>query len=131
MAGSALVPVPTELFDVWQQFQSLAEARVLEGNIVAGERLWEVVKSADLGGVLIIQSTRRPANSVKCSVNARERLLTCQSGSAFGQPVLAFYVRGGSTVQLCCGQGEFTLHEALSQVLDQLVWTEESGIESR
>src|SRR5215469_15869626 len=90
-----MVDAPSaEHIQCWNQFQSLAEGRVNEGNLVAGERLWELVKSSDPAGRLIIRSSSDPADSVECSLNAG--VLTCRSGSRIECDALEFRLAGDS-----------------------------------
>jgi hypothetical protein len=112
----------------WRQFRTLAERHIQEGNLVAGERLWEVVP-ADDDSWLTIRSTRWAADSVECVFDAVTGSLTCAPGAAIAAPPFTFQVLPGGTVRR--GGVECTLDEAVNLVLDELVWKEEAeGVES-
>ena len=108
-----------EHIQCWKQFQSLAEGRVNEGNLVAGERLWELVKSPDPAGRLVIRSSSDPADSFECSLNAG--VLTCRPGSAIECDALEFRLAGDSAGMLLADEHRFTLEQALTMILDTLV----------
>jgi len=115
-----MVDAPSaEHIQCWNQFQSLAEGRVNEGNLVAGERLWELVKSPDPTGGLIIRSSSDPADSFECSLNAG--VLTCRPGSAIECDALEFRLAGDTVGMLLADEHRFTLEQALTTILDTLV----------
>jgi hypothetical protein len=123
MAPKAVVALPKERTGWWDRFQNLAEIRVQEGNLLAGERLWQIVKSPDVMQALIIQSTRHPADFVECSVDRQARVLTCRSGSAIGSGILSFSMREAS-------ESECTIEQALGLILDQLTWADDGDCAS-
>jgi hypothetical protein len=108
-----------EHIQCWNQFQSLAEGRVNEGNLVAGERLWELVKSPDPAGRLVIRSSSDPADSFECSLNAG--VLTCRPGSAIECDALEFRLAGDGAGMLLADEHRFTVEQALTMILDTLV----------
>ncbi len=115
MAEKEVTPELCDLDRLWYRFQELAEFRVMEGNCVAGERLWETVKSPGLAGTLTIRSTRQPREFVECAVNPRTFLLICRFG-ARPPAELKFPVAESAARQL---------DQTVTQVLDCLVWTED------
>jgi len=108
-----------EHIQCWNLFQSLAEGRVKEGNLVAGERLWEVVKPPDRASRLIIRSSSNPDDCVECSLDAG--ILTCQPGSAIECDSLVFRLAGDTAGMVLADEHRFTLDQALTMMLDQLV----------
>ena len=118
MAPKVVAP-GAEHIQCWNQFQSLAEARVNEGNLVAGERLWELVKLPDPAGRLIIRSSNDPDHFVECSLHAG--VLTCRPGSAIECDALVFRFAGDTAGMLLADEHRFTLEQALTIILDQLV----------
>jgi hypothetical protein len=103
----------------WNLFQSLAEGRIKEGNLVAGERLWELVKSSDPSNRLIIRSSSDPDDCVECSLDSG--ILTCQPGSAIECGALVFRLAGDTVGMVLADEHRFTLDQALTMMLDQLV----------
>ena len=118
MAPKMVAP-SAEHIQCWNQFQSLAEGRVKEGNLVAGECLWELVKSPDPVGRLIIRSSSDPADSIECWLDAG--VLTCRPGSAIEGDALEFRLAGDSFGKPS-DEHRFTLEQALTMILDKLVW---------
>jgi hypothetical protein len=110
--------------DVWERFRSVAECRVDEGNCTAGERLWEVVPSQDPEAALTIRSTRWVADTMECAFDLASGALTCAPGEAIGATPLTFQVLPG---RLRRGSRDYTVEEAVSLVLDKLVWDDEQG----
>jgi hypothetical protein len=121
LAKDRSAPAAKAVTGWWDRFQSLAEVRVQEGNLVAGERLWHIVKSPDVVQALIIQSTRHPADFVECSLDGQSRVLTCRQGSAIGSGVLSFQLPEAPLP----AEGRCTVEQALGLILDQLVWLED------
>jgi hypothetical protein len=112
----------------WRRFRTIAERHIEEGNLVAGERLWEII-AADDSRWLTIRSTRWAADSVECVFDASTGSLTCAPGAAISAPPLTFQVLPGGLVRR--GGVECTIDEAVNLVLDELVWKEEAeGVES-
>lgn len=129
MAPKMVAAPSTEHTQCWNQFQSLAEGRVKEGNLVAGECLWELVKWPDPEGRLVIRSSSDPADSVECSLNAG--VLTCRPGSAIECDALEFRLAGDSVGIPSADEHRFTLEQALTMILDKLVSADscECGVE--
>jgi hypothetical protein len=125
MAPKAVVALPKERISWWDRFQNLAETRVQEGNLLAGERLWQIVKSPDVVQALIIQSTRYPSDFVECSLDGQSCVLTCRSGAAIGSGVLSFHMPDAKAGFTLASECECTIEQALGLILDQLVWVEE------
>jgi hypothetical protein len=117
MAAKAMVTLSPERVAWWEQFQSLAELRVQEGNLLCGERLWQIVKSPDKTGTLLIQSTRHPDDSVECSLDLQTAVLRCRPGTDMESPGLMY--------RLQRDDGECSVEQALHWILDQLVWRED------
>jgi hypothetical protein len=111
-----------EHIQCWNRFQSLAESRIHEGNLVAGERLWELLKSPDPRGRLIIRSSRDPAVFIECSFDPGAGILTCRLGSAIECDALAFRLAGDTVGMLWVDERQFRPEQALTMILDQLVW---------
>jgi hypothetical protein len=113
----------------WRQFRALAQRHIDEGNLVAGERIWEIVQSGDPATWLTIRSTRWAADSVDCVFDVSTGSLTCAPGAAIAAPPLTFQVLPGGIVRR--GGVECTIDEAVNLILDELVWKEEAeGVES-
>lgn len=119
MAPKMVATPSAEHIQCWNYFQSLAEGRVNEGNLVAGKRLWELVKSSDPAGRLIIRSSSDPADSFECWLNAG--VLTCRPGSAIECDALEFRLAGDTAGMLSADEHQLTIEQALTTILDQLV----------
>jgi hypothetical protein len=115
----------SDLTPSWEQFRKLAVERVNEGNALAGERLWEVVESGSQPGRLLIRSTACPSNLADCRIDPRTRVLLCRNESSSQRTALKFHFVQGTPPVLRSGGREFTINEALSEVLDRLVWADE------
>lgn len=68
----------------------LAECRVEESNILAGERLWDIVEVPGPGQSLVIRSTRRPGGFLDCSLDSDAGTVTCRPGPAVDSAPLTF-----------------------------------------
>jgi len=119
MAPKMIGAPSAEHIHCWNLFQSLAEGRIKEGNLVAGERLWELVKSPNSASRLIIRSSSDPDDCVECSLDAG--ILTCQPGSAIERNALVFRLAGDTAGMVLADKHRFTLDQALTMVLDRLV----------
>jgi hypothetical protein len=117
MTATEVTPELCDLNRLWYRFQELAEFRVMEGNSLAGERLWETVKSPGLTGTLTIRSTRQPREFVECAVDPKTFVLTCKFGAR--PPAALEFPAADPATRL--------LEETLTQVLDSLVWTEDDA----
>jgi hypothetical protein len=109
------------------RFRTVAERHVKEGNLLAGERLWEVVQSPDGTTLLTIRSTRWAADSVECAFDATTGALTCAPGPAIAAPTLVFQILPDAPGMVRRGGVECTIDEAVNLVLDELVWTDLPG----
>jgi hypothetical protein len=119
MAPKMVAAPSAEHIQCWNRFQSLAEGRINEGNLVAGERLWELVKTPDPAGRLIIRSTSDAAGFVECSLHAG--VLTCRLGSALECDALVFRLADDASGMPLGDEHRFALEQALTRILDQLV----------
>lgn len=106
----------------WACFQSLVQGRVEEGNLVAGERFWEVLHSPGAAAALIIRSTRNAAEAVSCSFDFQGARLTCTPGCLTQRETLTFHLVPEKECRLRRGEWEGTVDQALDAILDQLVW---------
>jgi hypothetical protein len=125
MAAKALVlPPAARLVALWDEFQQLSEHGLREGNMVAGEQLWTIVRSpGELS--FAIQSTRDPADFVECSLDCESRVLTCRPGPAVVAGALTFQLDEQRSGALCRNGVDYTLSQVLSLILDELVWIED------
>lgn len=119
MAPKMVAAPSAEHIQCWTRFQSLAEGRINEGNLVAGERLWELVKSPDLPARLIIRSSSDHGEFVECSLDAD--VLTCRPGLAIDCNALVFRLAGDAGGMASTDEHRFTIEQALTMVLDRLV----------
>jgi hypothetical protein len=124
MAAKAVGTLGNERSIWWDRFQSLAEVRVQEGNLLAGEQLWRIVKSPELAHALVIQSTRSSADSMECSLDGQTCVLTCRPGSAITSEIMSFQLPASLAGQAPRTESECTIEQALCLILDQLVWEE-------
>lgn len=123
-AKAVLVPIAAARVGLWDRFQCLAEQRVSEGNLTAGERLWEVVRSSGPAPRLTIRSTRHRADFVECSLDLESGVLTCKAGSAINADPLHFQLLEGTHDMLRRDVGDCTADQAIALILDELVWIE-------
>lgn len=130
MAAKALVvPVCFEDAGFWDEFRRHTENRVREGNILAGERLWELVLSSSPGSRLMVRSTKHGADRIECTMDLGSRLLTCVPGSAIGSDPLIFHLIEGTSWKLARDGVECTIDQAVAWILDRLVWLEDRTCE--
>jgi hypothetical protein len=120
---------------VWHRFRSLAEHHITEGNLTAGEQLWEVVQSDEASNLLIIRSTRWTADSIECALDLKSGALTCAPGSAICTGPLKFQLVQDKPGMVRRRGKEFTIDEAVQLVLSELVWVDDAdcageGLES-
>ena len=126
MAAKAVaVPLAAEHIRFWDRFQSLAEQRIREGNLVSGEQLWEIVTSPGVAPRFTIQSTRHAAESLECSLNLETGVLTCRPGTAIKADPLNFHILRGIADTLRRNCENCTLEQAMDLILDELLWIEE------
>ena len=124
-ANAAMVPSLAKEMGFWDKFQCLAEQRVREGNLLAGERLWEIGRSPGMPHMFTIRSTMDPADFLECSLDGEAGVLTCNPGSAIKADPMRFRVCGGTAGALWREGRDCTLDQAISLILDELVWIEE------
>jgi hypothetical protein len=111
---------------IWERFRGLAERYIEEGNVVAGERLWEVVPSPQPATVLTIRSTRRAGDSVECAFDASTGAIVCAPGPAVPAATVTFHAHPDLPGKVRRGELICTVDEAINLILDELVWDEGS-----
>jgi hypothetical protein len=99
--------------DLWDQFRCSAGRHVDEGNLEAGERLWEIVDPPESGGVLTIRSTSLPADAIECALDVESGHLTCAT--------MTFQVLRDQPGMFRRGGIDYTIDEAVNLILDELV----------
>ena len=126
MAAKAVVRIPLiEHGEPWERFQCFAEQRVKEGNMVAGEALWEVVCVTGAGPRLTIRSTRNTDDALECSLDPESGILTCTPCLAGGAGPWRLQLRyGGTPSSPGCEESACSIYEAVDWILDELVWLE-------
>lgn len=117
--------------EIWQRFRCLAEQRIGEGNLEAGERLWEVVHSPLATTALTIRSTRWTADAIECVLDVEAGALTCAPGEALAAAPWNFQVVPHSRGMVRRGGVDFTIDQAVNVILDELVWLDAGGEESQ
>ena len=126
MAANAFsVPMATADTNFWNRFRCLAERRVSEGNVVAGERLWELVPSSGWESRFIVRSTKYLCDCVECSLDLESGFITCTPGSATDSSQVRFQLLEGKHGKLRRDGVECTIDQAVAWILDQLVWVED------
>jgi hypothetical protein len=125
--GAKAVVVPVEVSEngFWSVLRRLAEQRVSEANIVAGERLWELVPSS--GGTMqfTIRSIRDQSDSIECLLCPETGVLTCKTGAAINGESLTFQLLGGTCWTMQCAGKNCTIDDVIARMLDQLIWIED------
>ena len=99
--------------EIWDRFRCSAGRHVDEGNLEAGERLWEIVDPPEAGGVLTIRSTSLSADSIECALDIESGNLTCAS--------MIFQVLRDQSGMFRRGGKDYTIDEAVNLILDELV----------
>jgi hypothetical protein len=112
--------------DIWDRFRSSAEHHVGEGNLEAGERLWEIVDCSAAAAALTIRSTSWTADAIDCALDFESGNLTCAPGQAIPAAPLTFQVVRERPGIFRRGGVEFTIDEAVNLILDELVWVDRS-----
>ena len=130
-ANAAMAPSLAKETGLWDRFQCVAEQRIKEGNLLAGERLWEIGRSPGMPHTFTIRSTIDPADFLECSLDGEAGVLTCTPGSAIRADPLRFQVSGETAGALGREGRDFTLEQAIFLILDELVWIEDCGGENR
>jgi hypothetical protein len=109
----------------WARFCEQLEIRIREGNVISGETLWRTSTSTGPAMGLCVQNIRRPDDRVDCMFDPKDCLLTFTPGAEIPADARQFRWIGGTTDVLCRGSEEFTLSQALTLLLDELVWPDE------
>ena len=134
MAAKAIarVPVTEAYMELWEQFRCFAEQRVKEGNMVAGECLWEAVGYSATAPLLTIRSARNPDDALECSLDQESGILTCTPGPADAGGPWRLQLRYGGIGSAPGGEeSACTIYEAVDWILDELVSLEDRAGESR
>ncbi len=124
-ARAVAVPVDVTNTGFWSLLQGLAEQRVSECNIVAGELLWELVRSSSGGMQFTIRSARDQSDSIDCSLDRETGVLTCAPGAGINAESLTFQVLGATCWTLQSASEDCTVDQAVARMLDQLIWIED------
>jgi hypothetical protein len=105
--------------DIWAQFRCAAEHHIGEGNLEAGERLWEIVDCSGPG--LTIRSTNWSTDAIECALDFENGRLTCAPGMAIPNAALTFQVLRDKPGMFRRGGVDYTIDEAVNLILDELV----------
>ncbi len=124
MSATTVSPKPGPLA-FWDRFCQQLEDRVREGNLLAGDSLWRMTASTAPAIVLSVHHVHRPADRVDCIFDPAKGLLTCTPGAEIPLEACQFQWVGGTADILRHGSEELTLSEALTLLLDGLVWPDE------
>jgi hypothetical protein len=108
--------------DIWDRFRCAAQHHIGEGNLEAGERLWEIVDRS--ASVLTIRSTSWTSDAIECALDLESGNLTCAPGQAIPAAPLTFQVVRDRAGTFRRGGMEFTIDEAVNLILGELVWVE-------
>src|SRR3954447_8079591 len=79
-ARAVLVPADTADLEFWYCFQRIIEQRLSEGNILAGERLWELAPSSGPEPRFTIRATGYQADCIECELDLESNVLSCTPG---------------------------------------------------
>ena len=124
-AKAVVVRVEASENRLWSLLRRLAEQRVSEGNIVAGERLWELVPSSSEELQFTIRSIRDQSDSIECLLDPETGVLTCKTGAVINGESLTFQLLGGTCWKMQCAGKNCTIDEVIARMLDQLIWIED------
>jgi hypothetical protein len=124
-APTATGSAKLEPLSFWERFRKQLESRIREGNTICGELLWRITASTGTAFGLSIQHVQRPADRVDCAFDPAGCLLTCTPGPEIPLQACQFQWIGGTTDILRRGREEYTISEALTLLLDELVWPDE------
>ncbi len=127
-ANAGMVPLNAARSEFWERFQRLAELRVREGNLVAGEPLWEIVRASGSPPRLTIRSTTCPTDFSECSLDPESGVLTCRPGPAIDAGVLRWQLLEGTSDTLRGCDQDCTVDQAVTWILDELVWIEDTEV---
>lgn len=113
--------------EFWNRFQTQALVCVSECNATAGENLWVARVSSDLVPRLTVESAADPRDRITCVFDPEEGVLMVTPGPAITAAGIRFRVEGQQADALRLGDCEFTICEALSLALGQLIWPEDNS----
>jgi hypothetical protein len=113
-AKAVINPETMQQTEMWRLFERITQARVREGNLVAGEPMWRVQGSIPGSHRLVIESIQDPADHLECSLTGGAHGIECRLSAAAGRrhrfPIAA--------------AEHHEVDQAVSRMLDLLVWTE-------
>jgi hypothetical protein len=107
---------PATALELWERFRTCLEAKVSEGNILAGERLWATAPAQETDFGVVVRSTASAANYAELVFDPARARLRCKFGPAIGRPDCELQLRGE------CDQ---TTDEAVFCVLDALIFPDQ------
>jgi len=111
---------------VWGRFQDLVEQRLSEGNIVAGEPQWKVVRPAAEASRFTIRGSGYASSSLECSLDADSGVLKCGCAGSGGE-LLSWHLVEGTADTLRQDGVDYTIGQAVNLALDKLVWPDDCG----
>ena len=120
-AKAAIIPFPAKNTEFWKRFHQMTEQRVVEGNVLAGERLWEIPSTPCGPFSFTIRSTIDPSDFVECSLDAEASVVTCRPEPVIKAGPLAFRLTGAAGQPLQHDTEECTVEQAIGLMLDRLV----------
>jgi hypothetical protein len=121
-AKAATVLFPAKDTEFWKWFHRMTEERIVEGNVLAGERLWEIQSTPCVPLSFTIRSTIDPSDFLECSLDIEAGVVTCSPGPVIEGDPLAFRLSGAAVHPLQHNRGECTVEQAIGLILDRLVW---------
>lgn len=124
-AKAAIVLFPAKDTEFWKRFHRMTEQRVVEGNVLAGERLWEIGSTPCVPLSFTIRSTIDPSDFLECSLDAEAGVVTCRPGPSIKAGTLAFRLTGAAVQPLQHDTEECTVEQAIDSC-----WTDWSGSET-
>ena len=102
--------------ELWERFRTCFEARVSEGNMVAGEPLWTTANPQGTNLGVVVRSTTSAANFAALTFDPARASLKCTFGPAIGRPDCELRL---------LGEGDLTTDEAVFCVLDALIFPDQ------
>jgi hypothetical protein len=121
-ANAAIALSPAKDTEFWKLFHRLTEQRVVEGNVLAGERLWEIGSIPCVPLSFTIRSTIDPYDFLECSWDAKAGVVTCRPGPAIKAGLIVFRLTRAVVPSLQHDTEECTVEQAIGLMLDRLVW---------
>jgi hypothetical protein len=122
-AMSAAISQELRPLEFWRDFCSQLESRVRDGNLLSGESVWRTTVSDSPSIGISIQHAHHPGDRVDCVFDPASSLLTCTPGPEVPLETCRFQWVDGTILRR--GAEEFTVPEALTLLLDELVWPED------